>query len=62
MAVQGQSLILHWNGVTWLQVPSPSPGNFTELTGVRAVSASDAWVVGFTGSPTQALAVHLKCC
>ncbi len=52
MAVQGQSLILHWNGVTWLQVPSPSPGNFTELTGVRAVSASDAWAVGFTGSPT----------
>jgi hypothetical protein len=21
-----KSLILHWNGVTWLQVPSPSPG------------------------------------
>jgi hypothetical protein len=41
-ASSGRSLVLHWNGTGWSQVPSP-PGS---LSGVAAVSASDAWAVG----------------
>ncbi len=41
------SLILEWNGTTWSQVPSASPGaKFNLLTGVSADSATDAAAVG----------------
>jgi hypothetical protein len=45
-----QTLILHWNGTTWTRVASPNPGGPGEannLQGVAAVSASDAWAVGY---------------
>ena len=43
------TLIEHWNGTTWTQVPSPSPGppgRLNELSGVAALSSTDAWAVG----------------
>lgn len=43
------SLIEHWNGTEWTQVPSPNPGGWASepyLTGVRGVSATDIWAVG----------------
>jgi hypothetical protein len=44
----GKSLVLHWNGTAWAQLPSPSygvpPGS--GLSGVTALSPSDAWAVG----------------
>jgi hypothetical protein len=42
-----RSLILHWNGRAWKQVPSPDPAaaSSTELTAVT-VAGSDAWAVG----------------
>jgi hypothetical protein len=42
------SLLLHWNGTRWTQVPSPSPNNYAPIPGVSAVSATDAWAVGYT--------------
>jgi hypothetical protein len=47
-----KSLILHWNGKTWAQVPSPNPGSSNWLYGVTATSAASAWAVGSTGSQT----------
>jgi hypothetical protein len=50
-----------WNGTAWKQVPSPTPGGGTLLTGVAAVSASSAWAVGETGSgdgPTKTLTLR----
>jgi hypothetical protein len=44
-------LILHWNGTTWQQVPSPSPayGQYgNSLAAVAATSATNAWAVGCT--------------
>jgi hypothetical protein len=41
-----QTLIEHWNGTAWKQVPSPNPGGFPHLTGVAATSARNAWAVG----------------
>jgi hypothetical protein len=58
-----KTLILHWNGKTWKQVPSPSPGGSSEnnfLTGVAATSATNAWAVGdyFKGGSEETLIVH----
>ncbi len=47
------TLIEHWNGTAWSIVPSPSPdGAFNDLFGVAAVSTSDVWAVGDSGSGT----------
>ena len=49
-----QSLVLHWDGTSWTRQRSPNPagtstGKFNDLNGVAAVSATDAWAVGFYG-------------
>ncbi len=42
-----QTLILHWDGTAWNQVPSPSPGDSTnQLYGVAFRAANDGWAVG----------------
>ncbi len=58
-----KTLILHWNGTAWSQVPSPSPSsNSNQLSGVSAVSGSDAWAVGYynntTTGATDTLILH----
>jgi hypothetical protein len=40
------TLILHWDGNSWAQAPSPSPARFPVLSAVTATSATDAWAVG----------------
>jgi hypothetical protein len=45
-----QSMILHWDGTAWTQVPSPSNAS-TFLYDVAAVSATDAWAVGWSSTP-----------
>jgi hypothetical protein len=58
------ALILHWNGSSWTRAASPSPGGadgWTRLSGVSAVSRSDAWAVGSYRTGTGAektLALH----
>jgi hypothetical protein len=47
------TLIEHWDGDAWTKVPSPSPGTSdSQLLGVSALSATDAWAVGHYDSPT----------
>lgn len=57
-----ETLTEHWDGATWTQEPSPSPGPRSMLTAAAAVSASDAWAVGVTqdndGSNSKALILH----
>ena len=44
-----RTLIQHWDGTRWSIVPSPSPDNqINELRGVAALSATDAWAVGYS--------------
>src|SRR6266513_1947902 len=56
------TLILHWDGTTWTQVPSPHPSSTQNiLRGVSAVSGGDAWAVGWynkTFSIEDPLIVH----
>ena len=51
----GQTLIAHWDGASWTQVPSPNPAIPSRLFGVHALSASNVWAVGeyFDGSIVQ---------
>jgi hypothetical protein len=59
-----QTLIEHWNGTSWTNLPSPSPGaTLTELFGVGASSARNVWAVGSldtTDGAVQGFVVH--CC
>jgi hypothetical protein len=58
-----RTLILHWNGKSWSQMPSPDPGGSSHgnlLFGVSATSARDAWAVGYdtTKSDATTLVLH----
>lgn len=46
------TLVLHWDGNSWTQVPSPSPGgsrHASYLYGVTAATGGDVWAVGRFG-------------
>ena len=50
-----RTLIEHWDGRSWKQVKSPSPGgpgHDAELLGVTAISRNNAWPVGFFSDGT----------
>ena len=55
------TLIESWDGTSWTRVPTPSPGRTgNSLQGASAISATDAWAVGwYTGDQANvALALH----
>lgn len=56
-----QTLIEHWNGTKWAQVPSPNPDGDSSLAGVAATSSSNAWAVG-NYATTHSAALVLHCC
>jgi len=43
-----KTLILHWNGTRWTQVPSPSPAGLlgSNLVAVNALAPGNVWAVG----------------
>jgi hypothetical protein len=57
-----QTLAEHWNGKAWTRVPSPNlPGSTASfLQSVTAVSASNAWAVGYAtvGGRYKAITMH----
>ena len=55
-----QTLIAHWDGTAWTQVPSPDPGTEASLRAVAPVSPSDIWAVGEynDGTALRTLIVH----
>lgn len=56
-----ENLITHWDGTAWTEVPSVSPGTYTNALGpVAVVSANDVWTVGAysSGSGVLTLAEH----
>ena len=50
VADYGSTLIEHWNGRVWRQVPSPSPVRGFSLYGVAASSAGNAWAAGYSSA------------
>jgi hypothetical protein len=56
-----QTLIEHWNGVSWQIQPSADAGTMADhLTGVGGTSTSNAWAVGYSNNGTvdQTLIEH----
>jgi hypothetical protein len=57
-----KSLIVHWDGSGWTQIKTPSPSATSNmLLSVSAVSASEAWAVGWANDAnnvTQPLVLH----
>ncbi len=57
-----KALILRWDGRQWEQVPVPATGDGdSALSGVAAISGSDAWAVGYytvPGLERRALTLH----
>lgn len=50
------TLVLHWDGSRWSQVPSPNvAGGANQLIGITALSADDIWAVGFAGGGPLAM-------
>jgi hypothetical protein len=58
-SIIAQTQIEHWDGASWVIVPSPNtdPAQANFLVGVTCVSASECWAVGyyFSGSAYQTL-------
>lgn len=49
-----KTLTLHWDGVKWRKVPSPSPGSAVNiLRGVSSRTPTDAWAVGSYGNSSN---------
>jgi len=56
-----ETLVLHWDGTSWQQVPSPSSGTRGSiLNGVSAQSPSQAWAVGDFLTSTGAQGLVLR--
>jgi hypothetical protein len=54
-----KTLIMRWTGSGWVRLASPSPGSYDTLTGVAAVTATNAWAVGYDGIvPEKTLILH----
>jgi hypothetical protein len=56
-----RSLVEHWNGSSWSQIPIPDPAGSDFLKKVAVVSAEDVWAVGSQAPPTgklRPLAMH----
>ncbi len=58
-----QTLAEHWNGRAWTVVATPNPASGSRLDGVSAVSSTDVWAIGNTGSsfhghPTSTFIEH----
>jgi len=53
-----ETLIEHWDGQSWIVVPTPNPGNVNDvLAGISVVDAQDIWAVGYymNGSSSNTL-------
>jgi hypothetical protein len=56
-----QTLIEHWNGVSWSVVPSPNVGpSWNKLFGVTARAANDVWAVGTSYQGTPSIGVTAR--
>lgn len=53
-----QTLIERWNGKNWSVIPSPNDGtNYSTLSSVAVVSATDVWAVGYSYNNTTSTSI-----
>lgn len=49
-----RSLVLHWNGTAWAEVPGPDPSYIQSLDSVVAADKDDIWVIGTSSEDEDA--------
>jgi hypothetical protein len=52
------TITMHWDGIQWSIVPSPSPGTSNELFSVAAASSNEIWAVGQINNGSASLLLH----
>jgi hypothetical protein len=61
-----RSVVMHWDGMRWLQVPGPDPSYIQALDGVTVAATGDVWAVGGTADtedgPTHPMIAHFVPC
>ena len=55
----GDSLIFHWDGESWSDVPHPTPYTFQRLAGVSGTAPDDVWAVGYASVGGGAPRTHV---
>jgi hypothetical protein len=50
--------VFHWDGSAWAEVSTPSVGWFIGFTGLDALSATNAWLVGYKKSGHHTIVEH----
>jgi hypothetical protein len=57
---QERTLTMHWDGMSWRKIPSPSPskGDFASLGGVGGAASDDVWAVGECRDFSRTLTMH----
>ena len=56
----GSTLIVHYDGISWTQVVSPSVNARSFLIAIASVSATDMFAVGFSVSPTYGMVTLIE--
>ncbi len=62
LSIGAHMLTLHWDGIRWQQIPSPTTNSYEVLTGVAIAGPSDVWAVGDTGGSDGTLAHYSTDC
>src|SRR5262249_9450587 len=57
-----RALVEHWNGSSWTQATSPTPGYVTKLLDVAVASPNDVWAAGEGSSADTTLIEHYNPC
>ena len=53
-----RTLAARWDGTRWAITPTPNPSTAATLTGVSAISPTDAWAIGLTGQENSGFFMH----
>jgi hypothetical protein len=48
-----RTLVIHWDGSSWTQLPSPNVDDFSFLFGLTGTSPADLWAVGWSEQRVQ---------
>ncbi len=65
---QRLSMILHWDGTNWIEVPAPNPSGAQYLQDIAVISPNDLWAVGVSvahdilDDPPTPMIVHFVGC
>jgi hypothetical protein len=61
-----RTLVMHWDGKEWLEIPGPDPSYIQSLDSVAVAAKNDVWVVGYSAwdedSASRPMTAHFVGC